>query len=347
MASGIHTMIISPRRWGKTSLVMEGTQQLVRKHKNIKVCHLDLFKVRDEADFFESYAKAVLKASSGRWQEWVETAKELLGGVVSSLTLGTDPSTEFSLRFSWEKGQKEDHDILALPAKIARKKNIRFVICIDEFQKIADFDNSLELQQKLRSHWQDQKDVTFCLFGSKRHVLTELFTSQSQPFYQFGDLIFLQKIENKHWQRYVRNQFRKSGKDIDRETIDQLLRVTDSHPYHVQQLAHHVWRFTETTAGTPEFARGLDELVLNNEILFRREVEGLTSLQLNYLDALLNGEKFLTSMDVVKRYRLGSPGNLTNIRAALEAKEVVDFFGKEPVFVNPIFAYWLKEQFFA
>ena len=345
-ASGTNTMVIAPRRWGKSSLVNRAGGMAGREDRKLKICSLDLFRVRDEAHFFEVFAQAVLKASSGRWQEWVSIAKELLKGLVSSVSIGTDPVNEFRLKLSWESASRDEKTILDLPEKIARKKKIRFIICIDEFQKITGFRDSLFLQQRLRSHWQDQSLTSYCLYGSKRHMITELFTSKSQPFYQFGDLIFLQKIEESYWERFMERQFKNTGKSIEKEVIGMIIQVAANHPYHVQQLAHYVWGHTGDRA-TPEiFRKSLDELLAHNEILFKREVEHLTALQLNYLEALVQGEKHLNSSETIRTYNLGSPGNLGTIKSALETKEIIDFYEMEPMFVNPLFEYWLKTRYF-
>ncbi len=74
-SSGINTMIISPRRWGKSSLVSKAASQVAKNHKEVRICYLDLFRVQNEEHFYETFAQAVLKASSSRWQEWVSAAE--------------------------------------------------------------------------------------------------------------------------------------------------------------------------------------------------------------------------------------------------------------------------------
>jgi hypothetical protein len=345
-SSGINTMLVSPPRWGKSSLVSRAAHQVSNSNKSIRICNLDLFRIQDEDSFFQAYAQAVLRASSGRWQDWVRGAKELLGGLVSSISIGTDPANDFSLKFSWDKVSREEDTVLSLTERIAEKKNFRFVICIDEFQKIDGFNNSLFLQQRLRSHWQEQSKTSYCLFGSPRHIITHQFNSKAAPFNGFGDLIYLQKIEEDHWYRYIKKQFQTTGKQIPKKIIELIIQVTANHPYHIQQLAHYLWRLTWREASPEILQKSIDELLINNEILFRREVESLTSLQLRYLEAVLNNEKHISSAEVIQKYQLGSPGNLSTIKSALESKEIIDFFEREPAFVNPIFEYWLRHHFF-
>ena len=111
---------------------------------------------------------------------------------------------------------------------------------------------------------------------------------------------------------------------LSKEIIDRILEVTANHPYHVQQLTHHLWRLTSEVADTITFELALEELLLNNDILFRRETENLTPLQLRYLSAIINKEPQLNSMKTIIKYKLGSPGNLSTIKAALDPNGIMN-----------------------
>ena len=74
----INTTIISPRRWGKTSLVENVAEKIRSEHKDIKVCIIDIFSVRSEAEFYEQFEKEILKSTSNRWEEMAENAKTFL-----------------------------------------------------------------------------------------------------------------------------------------------------------------------------------------------------------------------------------------------------------------------------
>ena len=89
--------------------------------------------------------------------------------------------------------------MLQLPELIAKEKGFRIVVCIDEFQQIGDFADSLTFQKKLRGIWQLQTHVSYCLYGSKKHMMEQMFQDQSYPFYRFGDLFYLNKISEADW----------------------------------------------------------------------------------------------------------------------------------------------------
>src|SRR5688500_17965570 len=101
MLQGINTMIISPRRWGKSSLVEKVILDIQKKEKNAKVVLIDLFSVSREEEFLEAFAREVIKASSSKWQEWVQYGKSFFKKLVPKLSVGVDPHSDFSLSFDW------------------------------------------------------------------------------------------------------------------------------------------------------------------------------------------------------------------------------------------------------
>ena len=184
---------------------------------------------------------------------------------------------------------------------------MRIVICIDEFQNIAEFDEPDYFQKRLRAHWQRHQHVAYCLYGSKRHMMLEVFTDSSKPFYKFGDLIFLNKIETPYLIDFIRERFTATGKAIDDAACRLIVELADNHPYYVQQLAQLSWLRTmrKCTEEIVEVAHS--SLVEQLSLLFVTITETLTTQQLNYLKALIAGETSITSTDVMYRCRISSP----------------------------------------
>ncbi len=343
--SGINTMIIAPRRWGKSSLVMKASEQIERSEKNIRVCYIDLFKINNEKEFYEELMTQVVKSSSSKWEDWFSNAKNLLKGLVSSFSIGVDPYQDFKFKLNWEEPESLQSAIVDLPERVAVKKKLKFIICIDEFQKIAEFPSSLSLQQKLRSSWQSHELTSYCLFGSKFHIINELFSSPSMPFYQFGDLIYLEKIPERHWYNYISKGFKNTSKEIQKEHIDRIIYLSNNHPFHVQQFSHHLWRLTERKVDERVFAITIDELLRYNTIFYERIINSLSLLQINFLKAIAEGEVQLSSSEVVKKYELGTSGNIETLKKAVINKEIVNFPGNKPEFEDPIFKYWFTRTF--
>ena len=340
--SGLNTMLISPRRWGKSSLVRKAGELVSKQNKNIKVCYVDAFAINTENEFYEVLALEVIKQSSKKWEDWLKTGKEFLKSLVPQFSVGVDPQSDFKIKIDLKDKESNYLELLNLPENIAIKRKLKFVICIDEFQKIGVLKDSLAIQQRFRSAWQHHQNVCYCLFGSKRHVISDMFQNQAMPFYRFGDAIYLPKIEVKHWLKYIMKSFQENGKTISQEMAEKIVSLVSNHPYYVQQLSHQVFINTTNNVEDSIIEKALSEIFNYYGIIYRKEVENLTQLQVNLLTAIVNGEKALNSKEVVKKYNLGTAGNILRTKQALENKEIIDFFEKESEFVDPFFKLWYK-----
>ena len=342
----INTTIISPRRWGKTSLVANVSEKIRAENKKIKVCILDIFNVRSEMEFYEQFAKGILQGTSNRWEEMAENAKKFLSHLLPKISFSPDLQAEISFGVSWETMQQNPDEILNLPETIAKEKKISVIVCIDEFQSIGDFPESLAFQRKLRSHWQHHHNVGYCLYGSKRTMLLDIFSNASMPFYRFGDVLFLQKISNQKWGEFIKKRFEDTNKKITIEQAEYLAELVENHSYYVQQLAQQSWLRTKTSCSKPIIDESLQGIKNQLSLLFVGQVETMSATQLNFLKAVIDGETAFTSQENLKKYRLGSSANLKKIKNALISREIIDISFQKVDILDPIFKLWLKEDFF-
>ena len=145
----INTIIISPRRWGKSSLVNKAAKLAMEQDSKLRICHIDLFNVRNEEHFYSLLAQKVIAATSSKWEEAIGNAKKFFSRLVPKISIGTDPTNEVSIDFDWEEVKRNPDEILDLAEKIAKEKGLKIVICIDEFQNIAEFDDPEYFPEKI------------------------------------------------------------------------------------------------------------------------------------------------------------------------------------------------------
>ena len=340
---GVNTILISPRRWGKTSLVQK-VCRLAQSDK-LKVVYLDIFSCRSDKDFYDAFAAAVLKHTSSKWDEWLENAKLFLSRISPKISMGPDPMTDFSISLEMNPKSNDVDEILQLPEKIAQKQGCNIVVCIDEFQQIAEFKDSKIFQKRLRTVWQLQKSVSYCLFGSKKHLMNELFEKKSLPFYKFGDAIYLPKIGTPDWVSYICGRFEATGKRISKELAEKICRIVDNHSSYVQQLAWSVWMHTDGTATEQVLAAAYQDIIDQNTPLFEKQTESLTTYQMNFLRAVLEGvySEFATQ-EVLQKYRLGSSANVSIVKRALVKKELIEIEKRQVVISDPVLKVWLKKE---
>lgn len=342
----VNTVIISPRRWGKSSLVHKAATVAMNEDPKLRVCSVDLFNVKTEEQFYMIFAQSIIQGTSGKWDEAVENVKKFFSHLVPKISIGTDPVNTISLDFDWEEIKKNPDEILDLPERIATDKGLKIMVCIDEFQNVAEFEDPLFFQRKLRAHWQQHQKASYCIYGSKRHMMLEVFTDSSMPFYKFGDLFFLNKIATEYFVDFIKNRFTATGKSISDEACLRIITLADNHPYYTQQLSQLSW-FRTSSKCTEEIVNSAHEaLVQQLSLLFSTLVETLNFQQMSYLNAIAAGEKSVSSTETLHKYHITSATSASRSLKTLIKREILDNSDGEITFQDPIFAYWLKHSYF-
>lgn len=217
------------------------------------------------------------------------------------------------------------------------------VVCIDEFQNINEYDEPLAFQRKLRSHWQRHTNVCYCLYGSKRHMLLDIFNSYNMPFYKFGNIMFLHKIEREEWIKFIMERFQKSGKKIAREACGMIADLMKNHPYYTQQLSQQTWLRTTSEANRDIINNSFLDIVGQLGLLFANLIDTLTPKQINFLIAVADGVTNFSSKEVLSKYQLGTSANIKNLRKVATEKDLIDIQpGNKIELQDPVFEYWLK-----
>lgn len=340
----INTIIISPRRWGKTSLVNKCARLLSEKSKDIWVCQVDIFNCRTEEQFYTAYANALMRMSTSAWEEFVAGVKKYLGRMAPTVSLSEgSQSYEMSFGISFKENRLSYDEILDLPQRIAQDRGKKIIVCIDEFQNINEYDDSLAFQRKLRAHWQKQTSVCYCLYGSKRHMLLSIFNDYSMPFYKFGDILFLQKIKREDWISFISKRFTETGKQISDTLCGMIADKMKNHPYYTQQLSQQTWLRTTETCSEEIVSEAFNSLIGQLSLLFTNIIDSLTSRQISFLIAVADGVTNYSSKEVLKQYQLGTSANIKNLKKATLEKDLIDILPGNVIEIqDPAFEYWIK-----
>ena len=320
LENGINVILVSPRRIGKSSIVRKVMKEMT--DTKIKMVFMDIYDCRSEYDFYNRFASELLKQTATKTEQVIENIK-----------WGITPQNY------------QPEEILQLPEMIGQAQGIHIVVCIDEFQQIGEMSDSLTIQKRLRGIWQHQRNVSYCLFGSKKHLMTNLFQNRRMPFYQFGEMMFLDKIPTADWVPFICSRFERQGKHISEELAKRICETVDGNSSYVQQLAWNVLAETEQTTTEEDFCRGVDALLAQCSALFEEQLKGLTSYQLNFIRALCDGvTSDFGSKAILESYNLGSKSNISRIKASLQDKEMIDFDKNSVYLEDPVFKIWYKRN---
>lgn len=342
--NGVNTILISPRRMGKTSLVNRVCETI--DTEQVRAIRLDIYDCRSEYDFYEKFACEILKQTAGKIEQLLADAKEFLGRITPRISISPDSVSDYSISLGVTPKEISPEDILSLPEKIATRKGIHLVICIDEFQQIGEFPDSLNVQKRIRSIWQHFRNVSFCLYGSKRHMLENMFQHRNMPFYQFGDITFLDKISRRDWIDFIVSRFKEKGKRVSEDIAEQICRTVEDYSSYVQQLSWNLFVLTENEATEELLKVAVEDLLMQTSSLFINQIAGLTTHQMNFIKALCNGVKEdFGSKAILEEYNLGTKSNITRIRTSLTEKEIIEVRGKQIFISDPVFELWFRREY--
>lgn len=345
LLSGVNVILVSPRRWGKSSLVKKAMKELSEAEKNVYVCFIDAFPITSVDDFYRFFAREVLRTTTTHWQTIIESAKKLFKSVIPKISFGTDPLNEFSISFEMSGQMEEEQEILDLPEKIAISRNIQIIICMDEFQKLYKLNGYTHLEEMMRSVWQHHQHVSYCLYGSQRHMMSEIFDSPEKPFYRFGQIYNLKKISAADWTNYIHDRFSVTGKEIPDDLASRIVSTVKCHSWYVQQLSSAVWNFTEKTTDNKAFEAALTWCIDVNSEAYEKICNSLSPAQLNLLRAIADGEDKLSSKNIIDSYHLGSSAGVTKNKNILLSNDIISVSKTEIEFIDPLFGIWFRQNY--
>lgn len=345
LSSHINVMLISPRRWGKSSLIKKAMTELSEEDKNVRVCYIDAFSIGSEAEFYRAFASQVIACASSKVERWIDDAKKFLTGVIPQIVVNDQITDFMAFDLKFVPQERDKMTILQLPEMLAKEKGIRIVVCIDEFQQLANLPEYKDMEGKMRSVWQQQQLTSYCLYGSKRNMMLNIFNNSNSPFYRFGQVIFMQKIAKEHWIPFIQQSFEKTGKTISVDFADRICNTVSCHSWYLQQLCYFIWSFTASEVTEEVFNLGLKQVLNINTPMFQNDTENLSSTQVEMLKAIANGEQHFSSQTAKQIYNLGNPNTIVKNKKALQNKDIIEKDKENFLFVDPIYRLWFKWEY--
>ena len=347
LGGGINVMLISPRRWGKSSLVKAAMGELKQEDKQVRVCYLDASRIISEEEFYNKFAIAVIEAASStlekKWADFKQYVQALIPGVKLKASAFDAVEMEMELNFAPLKDSAER--VLQLPEQISIDKGLHIIVCIDEFQQLSYLPNWKKMEATMRSVWQHQHHANYCLYGSKRHMMMDIFNNSNNPFYRFGQVLYMKKIKKEYWMPYIMKGFSKTGKHISEELASNICDIAQCHSWYVQQFSLFVWMNTETEVTEEIINRQLQVVIDTNADMFAKDIENLAASQVAMLRAVSAGETQFNAKEVVERYGLGAPRTITLNKKALITRDIIEVSGDGYQFVDPIYALWFEREY--
>jgi hypothetical protein len=352
LASGQKVFLISPRRYGKSSLVRDVLRGLARE--NVLTVEVTVAASSSYVGFLESYARALVAADTpmSRLRRWTS---ELLTGVRPEVRFDTAPTGEsgFSLAFPAVRTARDTArlaaEVFALPARIAAERKQKLAIALDEFQALTAFDGDTA-EQALRAAVQDQRAVGYVFAGSEPSLM-ERMISPKRPFYKAGPVVRLQTIDPVVFGDWLEARFKASGIKAEAGLGAAIVDLAGNVPYDVQRLAHEAWddlhEAGRRTATLDDLHATLTRLLGEQHTVFEESWQRLTLAQRAALRAIvLEDGREMLSADVRTRHRLSGASSVQAALTALVKQDVVMKDGGSYVVTDSLYREWVARKTF-
>ena len=329
LGEGQKVFLISPRRYGKSSLIRDVMKRLAARR--VLTVEVTVAASSSYVGFLEAYARALLTADTpvSGLRRW---AAELLTAVHPQLRFDAAPGEHgrFSIAFPAVRSARDTarlaDEIFALPARIAETRHQPMAIALDEFQAITAFDDA-NVEQALRAAVQHQRSVGYVFAGSEPSLMERMITPR-RPFYKAGPVMRLGKIDEHEFAAFIDTKFAESGIRPEDGLGAAIVELAENVPYDVQRLAHETWDDVKAAslraASLDDLHLTLGRLLDEQHTIFEEAWQRLTLLQRGVLRAVvLESGKELLSGAVRDRHRLAAASSVQSALAALVRQDVV------------------------
>ena len=340
--NGQNVIIFSPRRYGKTSLIKQALRKV--KAQGILTFYIDVYPAINKGKFIEIYAGAISTGIPGGARQVVKKIKEYLPRIIPKVVMDDQA---FHLEFEFDRtGSVSPNidDLLCAVNKEADRQNKSAVVVFDEFQEIANFDDD-EIERKMRSVFQNHRNVSYIFMGSKTHLMRDMFNNPNRPFYKSGKHFPLGKIDHEELRLFAKKKFSDQDIVIGSNELNSILNNTECHPYYFQMLCNVLWELCMSNRMITEadIGKALDILVSRESSTYIAMWEELTIKQKNLMVALAKEESpEVFSKKFLETYGLGPSSSIQKALKKLLKKELIQQENGSYIIYDLFFKKWIR-----
>jgi len=314
--------IISPRRYGKSSLILNVFDRL----EGINTIYIDLMGITNANDFLDIYVRAFLEKLGGI-RKITSSFRKLFPNIEDmQINFGA-----FGVNFKVSPTIRNIEEVISLPEKLEGK----VVVALDEFQEITNI-KEIDLLALFRKKAQMFENTTFIFSGSRRHIMNDIFSNLEKPFYRFSKIYNLGPLNKTDVVGFISQKFNSTDISIEKEIAEKIYDISNGHPYYIQYLSHSLWNLVNKKGKCKmeDLEEAIKQVLLSEKPMFETLWDSLTANQKMVLKSVAFE---------VSPYDLEiSAGSVKSALDKLRKIDVIEKVDKRYKIIDPFFARWLK-----
>lgn len=336
---GTHTLLISPRRYGKTSLALRAIESIKLPYASI-----DLFMKSDETSIVTEFLSGMSHLISKLVKPTelaLKKVESLLKNITISMKLGKF-GFEFQLTPQTIDNKKNLKSLLVGVDELLIKYNKRAIIFIDEIQAISGSPFCNEVESSLRFVAQKTKNISFIFSGSSRHLLNHIFNDRSRPLYKLCHTMTIQRISQNHYKSFINKlAIATWKKSFSEDALQEIFSSTRLHSYYMNILCGYLFEQVHLPT-EQDVIQYWEKICREEQGSIANDIAFLTTKQKHLLQEIAKHPRLKepTSKEFVKKVNLTPKG----ILGAIEILQKHDFIERtengEIYLVDPVLEYW-------
>lgn len=345
LTNRIHVVLIGPRRFGKTSFVLNLLKNL--SAQSYPYIFVDIFNITSHKDFLQQMLRA-LKAKGG-WKESLKSMVAALPRIRPKVSAQMDantgiPSFDFTLESVTNENDVKEliQDVLTGLGQLGEK----LIFAIDEFQKVTEINDDGWLEATLRIHMQQLRNTSFIFTGSRKSVIYDMLNNPTRPLYKFCQPIEFPTL-GEEFTEWIIKKFESLKVKCDPSAIDHLRKIVQDTPNYVQMVCFHLVALGVNEITVEAVTGALKMVVAQNAYAYQTLLNSLTSIQQRTLRLAAIEGKQIFAKELLIKYEITNGAALSSAIKSLKEKEILEEQGTRGIviFDDPLFAIWLKMSF--
>jgi AAA+ ATPase superfamily predicted ATPase len=239
LRQGQSIVLIAPRRFGKTSIVLEVLDRLKRDHHF--TTYIDLFAVPDLRQLSEQITATVL--ANKKLDKVFRKFGKNIGQVLKNIEL-KQVVEEFEFVLSYASPETDDWELLSESIDFIESYSHKYqkqIFCgLDEFGDISKLDGD-RIVKLFRSKIQLQKNTAYIFSGSSESMMESLFLKKNSPFYRLARIIEIGFIHEDDFRKYLERTFHELNISVTDQFINSILDFSNGHPYYTQLILQQIY----------------------------------------------------------------------------------------------------------
>lgn len=334
-------VIISPRRFGKTSLVKRVQNRLA--DSGFITAYADFFGVDSMEDVAARLAVCIYQVS-GKNESILKKMVDFISSWRPVLRLDREYGMVITAEPSGKKrGIELLEDTMEGIGRFIKNHKKPFHLALDEFQEIAELRESLQVEGIMRSHIQQHAGASYFFVGSRRRLLSEIFNERKRPFYRSAINYILEPLPAVESSEFIMEQFKDGGKRCPGEIAERVVNLVQGYPFYIQRIPYSIYEVSGKIITDEDYRNGFTAAVEEEKPVFEAMLQSLAPQQIRLLKAVsMEPSDTPFSSSYMSRHDLGSIGG---IQGAIKKLINMDYIEKrDGVFrmVDPVFGIWLR-----